>query len=98
MPLTFPHRFINYDYMMMFDLISLQRFLKETVDISATWQISTCLRNSLQVWDAKYITAPASALGFFPIEILFCCTLEYILSPSLFVFSLKFNLFDMSVT
>jgi hypothetical protein len=82
----------------MVDLISLQRFLKETVEMSATWQISTCLRNSLHDWEAKYITAPANALGFFPIEILFSCTSEYILSPSLFVFSLKFSLFDMSVT
>ena len=88
----------DLDYVIMVDLISLQRFLKETVEMSATWQISTCLRNSLHDCEAKYITAPANALGFFPIEILFSCTSEYILSPSLFVFSLKFSLFDMSVT
>ena len=68
------------------------------MDMSVTWHISTCRRNSLQVCEAKYITAPASALGFFPIDILFCCTSENILSASRFVFSLRSSLLAMSVT
>src|ERR1044072_3196011 len=89
---------IFYCLLSRMNFIFLQLFLKETVEISATWHTSTCRRNSLHSCDAMYIIAPANARGFFPIEILLCCTNEKIRNASLFVFSANLNLFDISVT